>query len=252
MTTRSNLIAPLHIQVKGYLDELLDRGELKPGDRLPSEKDLENKFGVSRITVRHALQALASEARIVRIPGKGSYVRERKVEPLTALTSFSENMRASGRTPSYTNTHVALVEPPANAAAALSLGPGQRALHIHRLMLADGLPMAIQDAYLPEQIYERNPLLFERDVLDNVSMYKVLEIELGVKLFRAEEQVDAAIAQPAETRDLATSDDEVVLIIKRTTYDIDGKPVEYVKLVFPASRYRYKVELFRPSRHESR
>ncbi len=252
MATKPNLIAPLHIQVKGYLDQLLDRGELKAGDRLPSEKELELQFGVSRITVRHALQALASEDRIVRIPGKGSYVREPKVEPLTALTSFSENMRARGRTPSYTQTQVELVEAPASAASALALSPGQRALHIHRLMLADGLPMAIQDAYLPEHIHARNPLLFERDVLDNVSMYKVLEIELGIKLFRAEEQVDAAIAQPAEAKDLATDADEVVLIVKRTTYDIDGKPVEYVKLVFPTSRYRYKVELFRPSRHDSR
>ena len=252
MVTVTNRIAPLYIQVKEFLEELIDRGELKPGDRLPSEKELEVKFGVSRITVRHALQALASDERILRIPGKGSFLREPKVEPLTALTSFSENMRASGRVPSYTQTRVSILEPPPNVTIALELNTDQRVLHIHRLMLADGQPMAIQDAYLPHHIYERNPLLFKPEVLDNVSMYKVMEIELGVNLFRAEEQVDAAPAYPSEARDLAIAEGEVVLITKRTTYDIDGKPVEYVKLVFPASRYRYKVELFRPSRPESR
>ena len=111
-------------------------------------------------------------------------------------------------------------------------------MHIHRLMLADGQPMAIQDAYLPYYIYERNSLLFKPEVLDHTSMYKVMEIEIGIRLFRAEEQVEAAIANPNEAKDLAIPEGEVVLISKRTTYDLDQKPVEYVKLIFPASRFQ--------------
>jgi DNA-binding GntR family transcriptional regulator len=79
-------------------------------------------------------------------------------------------------------------------------------MHIHRLMLADGQPMAIQDAYLRYYIYERNSLLFKPDVLDNTSMYKVKEIEIGIKLFRAEEQVEAAIAYPNQAKDPAISE----------------------------------------------
>ncbi len=252
MRTEMSRIAPLHVQVKEYLEEIIDRGELKPGDRLPSEKELEVKFGVSRITVRHALQVLASEEKIQRIPGKGSFLRERKVEPLTALTSFSENMRAHGRVPSYMHTRVSIIEPPPNVAAALELSPDQQVMYLRRLMLADGQPMAIQDAYLPYFIYERDPLLFTPEVLNSISMYRVLEIELGVKLYRALEQIDAALAHPDEARDLSIEEGDVVLISRRTTYDVDGKPIEYVKLVFPASRYRYKVELFRPSRPDSR
>ena len=251
MATTTNRFVPLHYQIKEHIENLIEQGELKPGDQLPSEKELEIQFGVSRITVRHALQALSSEEKIVRIPGKGSFLREPKVGPLTALTSFSENMRASGRVPSYAQTQVDTPEAPPNVAAALQLQAGERVLHIHRLMLADGLPMALQDAYLPYSIYERNPLLFKPDVLDNISMYKVMEIEIGIKLYRADEQVEAAIAYPGEAKDLAIPEGEAVLITKRTTYDSDSKPVEYVKLIFPASRYRYKVELFRPSKPES-
>ena len=246
----SDSIVPLYKQLIQYLLSAIETHQLKPGDRIPSENELSKKFNISRVTVRRALQELAYQEKIVSVPGKGSFLREPKVEPLAALTSFSENMRASGRVPSYSQTHVSLVEPPANVAAILQLHAGERVMHIHRLMLADGQPMAIQDAYLPYYIYERNSLLFKPDVLDNTSMYKVMEVEIGIKLFRAEEQVEAAIAYPNEARDLAISEGEVVLISKRTTYDLDQKPVEYVKLIFPASRYRYKVELFRPSKPE--
>jgi GntR family transcriptional regulator len=244
-------IVPLYKQLIQYLISAIETHQLKPGDRIPSESELSKKFNISRVTVRRALQELAYQEKIVSVPGKGSFLRGPKVEPLTALTSFSENMRASGHIPSYSNTQVSLVEPSLNVAAVLHLQAGERALHIHRLMLADGQPMAIQDAYLPYYIYKYNSLLFKPEVLDNTSMYRVMEIEIGIKLFRAEEQVEAAIANPNEAKDLDISEGEVVLISTRTTYDLDQKPVEYVKLIFPASRYRYKVELFRPSKPES-
>ena len=247
----SESIVPLYKQLIQYLISAIESHQLKPGDRIPSENELSKKFNISRVTVRRALQELAYQEKIVSVPGKGSFLREPKVEPLTALTSFSENMRASGHIPSYSQTHISVVEPPPNVAVALQLEAGARAMHIHRLMLADGQPMAIQDAYLPNYIYERNAQLFKPEVLDNASMYRVMEMEIGIRLFRAEEQVEAAIAHPNEAKDLAISDGEVVLISKRTTYDLDQKPVEYVKLIFPASRYRYKVELFRPLKPES-
>ena len=161
---------------------------------------------MSRVIIRRALQELTHQEKIISVPSKGSFFREPKVEPLTTLTSFKENMRASGRIPSYSQTRVTLEEPPPNVAAALQLQAGEHARHIHRLMLADGQPMAIQNSYLPYYIYERNSLLFTPEVLDNTSMYKVMEIEIGIKLFRAEDQVKAAIAYPNEAKDLAISE----------------------------------------------
>ncbi len=245
MITKAEIV-PLYEQVKRHLMALIEDGSLVPGDKLPSEKELENQFKVSRVTIRRALQELSHEERIVRIPGKGSYVLQPKIEPLTALTSFSENMRAQGYDPSYREAQIEIVEAEEKVAKFLALGLHDKVVHIRRIMLANGLPMAIQSAYLPYSIYERGPSFFTPEVLTNISMYKVLELELGVRLFKADEWVDASTARAHEARLLEINPGDSILIIERLTYTVDNEPVEYVKLIFPADRYRYKVELFRP------
>ena len=204
-TIDSESIVPLYKQLFHYLNSAIENHEFKPGDLIPSENELAREFNISRATIRRALQELAQQEKIVSAPGKGSFLREPKVEPLTAMTSFSENMRASGRIPSCSQAQVTLEEPHPNVAAVLQLQAAERVMH-HRLMLADGQPTAIQNSYLPYYIYERNSLLFKPEVLENTSMYKVMEIEIGIKLFRAEEQVEAAIAYPNEAKDLAISE----------------------------------------------
>jgi GntR family transcriptional regulator len=205
-TIDSESIVPLYKQLFHYLNSAIENHEFKPGDRIPSENELAREFNISRVTIRRALQELVHQEKIVSVPGKGSFVLQPKIEPLTALTSFSENMRASGRIPSCSQTRVTLEEPPPNVAEVLQLYATERAMHIYRLMLADGQSMAIQNSYLPSYIYERNSVLFKPEVLDNTSAYKVMEIEIGIKLFRAEEQVEAAIAYPNEAKDLAISE----------------------------------------------
>jgi GntR family transcriptional regulator len=237
---------PLYQQIKSLLEEMIQSGHLMPGERVPSEKELQDRFGVSRITVRQALQELSLEEKIIRVPGKGSFVLEPKVEPLTALTSFSENMRAQGLVPSYSGTSVECGEAPTRIRSILELADGELAIHIHRLMLADGVPMAIQDAYVPESVQQRNPRLFSPEILNITSMYNIFERELNVPLVRAEEYVEASLASSEEAALLSIQPNSLVLVITRITSTSDDKPVEYVRLTFRADRYRYRVELFRP------
>lgn len=239
---------PLYQQVKNHLENLIINKQLRPGARLPSESDLEEEFGVSRVTVRRALQELSYDGKIKRVPGKGSFVLKPKIEPLTALTSFSENMKAQGYKPSYQHAAISIITPSPQIIERLNLQDGERVAYLTREMLADGLPMALQYAYFPENIYTRNPGLFSPAILNNISFYKILEIELGVPLNRAEESLDAALARKDEAQKLNITPADIVLIINRTTFDIDDRPIEYVKLVFPVERYRYKVELFRPNK----
>ena len=89
------------MQLKNAVVEQIDNGELQPGDRVDSEAELERIHGVSRITVRHALKALVQEGQLYRVPGRGTYVATRKVAPLAAFTSFSENIAAQDLAPSY-------------------------------------------------------------------------------------------------------------------------------------------------------
>ena len=237
---------PLYQQLKNHLNKMILDGRLVPGQRLPSEKELQDQFGISRITVRQALQELTSEEKIVRVPGKGTFVLEPKVEPLTALTSFSENMRAQGLEPSYRHAHVELITPPAKVGTVLGLGEAEKAVHIHRLMLADGIPMAIQDEFLPHSVYRCNPRLFTPEVLNVTSLYNLLERELDAPLVRAEEYVDASKASPDEAKLLEINAGDLVLVITRIAFTQDDTPLEYVKLIFRADCYRYRVELFRP------
>lgn len=238
----------LYQQLKTHLENLILQRGMQAGDRLPSEKELEIQFKVSRITVRRALQELAAEEKIVRVPGKGSFVLQPKIEPLTALTSFSENMRAQGFEPSYRNAKVRLVKAPPKVAAFFESYHDERTLNVNRLLLADCIPMAIQEAYMPAYIYDANPRLFVPEVLNIVSIYSTLELHLGIKLARAEEFVEASYATAAEAEQLEIKRGDLVLVITRETYAEGNKPIEFVKLVFRADRYRYRVEVFRPSK----
>lgn len=249
-TLDSESYLPLYEQLKRSLLERIEEGHLQPGDRLPSEKELEAEFGVSRVTVRRALQDLSHEDRIIRVAGKGSFVLQPKIEPLTALTSFSENMRAQGYEPSYRDSKVSLVVPPPKVLSLLKMDDGQQALRIERLMLADAMPMAIQDAYIPHALLSDSANLITPEILNNISLYKILELEIGLHLNRAEEWVDASQAQPEEAEMLRISEGDPILLIERLTFSQSERPVEYVKLIFPAERYRYKVELFRPPRQD--
>lgn len=237
---------PLYKQVIQYLNSAIDQHQLKPGDRLPSENELIKVFKISRVTVRRAIQELAHQEKIISVPGKGSFVIQPKIEPLSALTSFSENMRAQGYEPSYKEALVNFISPTKRIQAQLKVSEKGRVLHIHRMMLADGIPMAIQNVYLPERIYGINPALFTPKILNQISLYKMIELELGVTLFRADEWVEASKASQEEANLLNIKKDDSILIIERVTYSsTEPNPIEYVQQLYTADRYRYKVELFR-------
>ena len=239
----------LYQKLKVHLEKLIRDGIIKPGEQLPSEKELEKQFNISRITIRRALQELVAEDKIARFPGRGSFVLQPKIEPLTALTSFSENMRAQGYEPSYKDTVVTFINPTKKIQSHLKVSEQERILHIHRMMLAEGKPMAIQNVYLPERIYSKNPSLLIPEILNQISLYKIIELELGLTLFRADEWVDASKATQEEAHLLNIKKDDSVLIIDRVTYSsTEPDPIEYVHQLYTANRYRYKVELFRSQR----
>jgi GntR family transcriptional regulator len=212
---------------------------------MTSEQELATEFGVSRMTIRQALDHLVREGRMLRVQGKGTFVAEgRKLEPLSALTSFSENMRALGREPSYRILGVVEVPAPPEVAAHLALEPNALALRIVRLLIADEVPMALMRGYLPPWIYTAQPALFSPERLDQVSLYRTLEVELGIQLWKARETVEALTAGDDAER-LELNPDDLLLVVHRHTLDIEARPVEYTQLRYRADLYRYQVELFR-------
>jgi len=245
-------IVPLYKQLLDILSTAIDSNQLKPGDRIPSEKELLDTFNVSRVTIRRAIQELAYQNKVLCVPGKGSFVLQPKIEPLTALTSFSENMRAQGYEPSYQDTSISFIEPNSKIQALLKVGQKERILYIHRMMLAGGSPMAIQNVYLPERIYGRNQALFTAEILNQISLYKILELEIGIPLYRADEWVDSSKATKEEANLLQIQENDPVLVIERVTYSsLEQDPIEFVHQIYTADRYRYKVELFRAQKQRT-
>ncbi len=235
---------PLYRQLEALIARRIDEGHLAAGTRT-SEQELTAEFGVSRITIRQALDELQRQGRVVRVPGKGTFVaRRRKLEPQSALTSFSENMAALGQQPSYRTLAVAAVPASDEIAKQLAVDSDEPILRIDRLLLADDTPMALMRAHLPGWIWNAAPQLFGRERLDRVSLYRTLETDLGLQLWKARETVEAMVAND-DGELLGLGRDDLLLVVHRLSYDRDARPIEYTRLRYRADLYRYQVELFR-------
>lgn len=212
---------------------------------MTSEQEFIQEFGVSRITVRQAFDQLERDGRILKVPGKGTFITEpRKLQPQSALTSFSENMRALGMEPGHETINVEEIAAPPDVSQALELSPGAAVLHIDRLLLANGMPMAAMDAYLPAWVYTKARETFRIEQLNERSLYSILEDDCGIQLWKARETVESALAGDDAPR-LGLDPDDLMLSVRRLTTTREKQPAEYTHLRYRSDLYRYQVELYR-------
>ncbi|HEY8425541.1 MAG TPA: GntR family transcriptional regulator [Limnochordales bacterium] len=234
--------APLYVQLKRALLDLIERGEIRHGQRIPSERQLAQHLGISRMTVRQALVELVQESVLVRRQGRGTFVAERKIEQgLVSLTSFSEDMRRRGMRPGARLLDMEVQEAPPKVEKALGLDGDRRVLVIRRLRLADGIPMALETSHLP---IARVPSVPRRRVVEG-SLYEYLQGELGIDLARAHQTLEPVLAGESEARLLGVEPGSPLLLMERTTYDATGEPVEFVRSLYRGDRYKFFVELRR-------
>jgi GntR family transcriptional regulator len=237
---------PLWFQIRERLRTAIAEGEFASGDTLPPESALMQRFGVSRTTARAALNRLTSDGLVKRKAGRGTTVLPPKVDqPLNLLASFSEDMKARGLAPSYRTLDVAVVRLPGEAASALGVNRGTRAVCVDRLLLADGVPIASSQSWLEPGVVPPRARP-EKATLDGTSLYRWIEDTTGVRIARGEEYIEAGIAGAAIGGRLDVAPDSPVLIARRLSRAIDSQPVEYVVLHYRADRYRFRVELARP------
>jgi DNA-binding GntR family transcriptional regulator len=227
------------------LREILETlvAERPPGSALPSERELAERFGLARMTVRGEIERLSAEGLIYRLHGRGTFVAEPRVAQAVTLSSFSEDMRARGVEPGSIVRSQELTEADGFLAGVLAVAPGAPLLRLDRVRSADDRPMAIELAFLP---VERFP---EVDGVDftNASLFDVLGERFGVRLRDADQRV---VAVPIEEDDAAALDvDEGAPGLRFYTLarDQEGTPVYYATSLFPGDRY--EVEL-RQTRQE--
>ncbi|GAA1433268.1 GntR family transcriptional regulator [Streptomyces thermospinosisporus] len=213
-----------------------------PGTAMPAERLLATEFRTSRTTVRKALQELVSEGRLDRIQGKGTFIARPKVYRTLQLTSYTEDMRAQGLSPSSQVLDIGYVPAGDQLAGLLEVEPGAKVLRIERLRLAGGEPMAIETTHLSDA---RFPGL-RRNLRRHTSLYTTLAEVYGVRLAEADETIETCPATPREAALLSTDVGLPMLLLSRHSRDSAGTPVEWVHSVYRGSRYRFTAVIRRP------
>ncbi|UFT98565.1 GntR family transcriptional regulator [Radiobacillus kanasensis] len=230
---------PIYYQLEEEIRQLIQSEQLKPGELLPSEREYAELHGISRMTVRQAINNLASEGLLYRQKGKGTFVAERKFEQnLQGLTSFSEDMKARGLTPSSKLITFEEIVAPPDIAHKLHISDGDKVYLIQRIRLANNEPVAVEAIYTPKSIVGS---LTKEDYAG--SFYEFMEKKKGLQIGHADQELESALANTFEMEHLQIKDGDPILLMKRITHLSNDKPFEYVKSAYRADRYKFKLHL---------
>jgi GntR family transcriptional regulator len=233
-------------QIADHLRAAIDAGHLGPGDKLPSEADLVNHYGVARMTARQAIQELRSEGRVVAEHGRGTYVRQPAPVRRLASDRFARKHREAGQAaflaeaekagvrPTVDQIRVEVVEPSAAVRERLRVADGERVVERSRRYLADGRPIETAVSSLPLTVAEGTPIMEPNPGPGGI--YARLE-EGGHPLDRFVEEVTARMPTNDERRRLELPDGVPVLVVVRTAFDVNGLPVEVCDTVKAAPAY---------------
>jgi DNA-binding GntR family transcriptional regulator len=229
---------PLYFQVAMGLEDMIESGKLPAGSRLDTEVTLADRLGLSRPTMRQAIQHLVDKGLVVRKRGVGTQVVHSAVRRKVELTSLNDDLRRADRSPSTEVLAFSVVPAPDTVATALHLEPGALTIAIQRLRYAEGEPLALMHNHLPAGIAPG----LHPDQLWEQGLYQVLRTH-GVQLRIADQTIGARRATAAEARLLGESRGAPLLTMQRTAYDHAGRAIEYGSHVYRADRYSFEVSL---------
>ena len=230
---------PKYYRLKRHLTELTRT--LAPGSAVPTERSLAAQFETSRTTVRQALSELVVEGRLERVQGRGTFVAQPKVAQHLELTSYTQDMRAQGLEPASRLISLDELRADPELAGRLEIPLRARVLHLVRLRLVDGEPMAIERTYLAAGRFPRLRQHLQR----TGSLYAALEVGYGVRLGEAEETIETGLASPQEAALLGVEVGLALLLLSRHSFDLDGRPVEWGRSVYRGDRYKLVAHLTR-------
>lgn len=229
---------PLYLQMVDAL-EVKIRESMAPNDKLFSERELTQLYGVSRITVRLALQELEKRGLVYRKHGKGTYVSEIR-EPavdLSAAYSFTEQMKKMGKVPKTTILSFEEITTSEFIAKQLQVRIGDAVYELERLRLADGVPMMLERTYVPAASF---PNLSE-ERLRQKPLYDIFADDYDQTIRLAEEEFYASIALDNEAKLLGIKSNSPVLHLLRKTYNDKNRIIEYTFSIARADQFRYKI-----------
>jgi GntR family transcriptional regulator len=226
---------PLHTQIAESLRLQIQNDEFKDKENLPSERELAERYAVSRMTVRQALQKLRHEGLIYHERGVGTFVNNRKIDVHTRnLNGFSEEMQSLGLVPSSRVLTFKRELASDVVKQDLQLGAGAEVIYLERLRIADDEPMAFEKTYLPAYLF---PKLEDFDLTKN-SLYQVLVENYDLQMHHAEEVLEAVSATKRVAEQLGIRAGAPVLVVRRVVFTESNQPVESAHTTYRADRYR--------------
>ena len=223
---------PKHYVVKDQISDLIDGAS--PGTAIPTERELAARLGTSRTTVRQALAALTADGRLERTQGRGTFVAEPRLVQVRQLTSYSDDLREQGRAPATTLLSVTRVAADPVVATRLGCSEGEPVHRVERVRGVGDEPLAHEIAHLSGAL----PRL-KQELLRRGSLYQTLREAYGIRLGRVEDEVRTVLADPDDARLLGTDVGLPLLLIHRTSWDLDGRPVEYTRSTFRGDRFSF-------------
>ncbi|HEY60089.1 MAG TPA: GntR family transcriptional regulator [Anaerolineae bacterium] len=240
MVNKSSHIS-LHIQIRNELLGDILSGKLETGDRLPSENKLRTRFDVSRTTVRLALADLSRAGFIYTKPGKGTYVASSIIEQSGyRIPGFSESSRKGGTRIICKVLQKEISKPCESIAARIQLNPEEQIIYIKRLRFGNGIPVGLDNAYLP---FKLCPEILDID-LEQKSLYDSLR-DLDLTPIRAEQMMQVSMPTEEEKGILDLDEGIPVMLIERIAFLSDGKPIEYAKSTYRGDKYHFNMILGR-------
>jgi GntR family transcriptional regulator len=220
--------------------DLIER--LGVGEAIPSERQLSGDLGVSRLTVRAALDDLVREGFLERRHGAGTFVSEPKIAQELTMTSFTEDMRRRGMAPSSKTLELKTVAAGARLGRLLHVSPSERIVVVTRLRYADRETMAIETLHVAEALV---PGLTAKE-LERRSFYELLEERFGIVVVGGSQAIEPTVTNEEESAALGVPLHSPAFLFERTTRAADAKIVEYVRSIYRGDRYRLVSELTRP------
>lgn len=227
---------PKYYAVRIRLTELVDG--LPEGRTLPTERELAERFGAARETVRQALRDLLLEGRLRR-QGRGTVVAGPKLEQPLSLASYTEGVRRQGRSPGRTLVDLRSWPCPAGLAAELDLAEGEPVWHLERVLWADDERVGLESTYVA---VERAPRL-DTDFDPDSSFYAYLRDQVGDAFAEAEERLETVLATPREALLIGTPPALPMLLIHRLSRDARGRPLERVRSLYRGDRFSFTTRL---------
>lgn len=237
-------VLPRYYQLANILREHILDGKFEPHQPIPSERQLESLYSVSRTTTRQALDLLVRQGYLYREHGRGTFVSPQKLQKgISELTSFTEDMKQRGIAPGQKILEIGMIEAPEKVRQKLELpAECRQVLRIERLRLGDATPMGLQTSFynLPE-----GQSITREELEQFGSIYVLLQEKFHLIPTEADETLEVTLATPREAGLLQIEAGSPLLLSERTAYSQSRRVMEFVKILYRGDRYRYIAKLTR-------